>query len=286
MKTRAALLLIAPAGALFLLSFAAPLMLVGRLSFFSTDYARMEFIGLANFTNALRDVNFRTSFVNVFYFVAMIAPLGIGIPYWIALFLQRFNRKVQSMGRFICYVPSLTSGLVMALLWQWLLARNGLLNGFLEYAGLQAIPWLGQPWPARISVAMVALSGGSGTFVILFSAAILAIPQELREAAIIDGATERQYRRWVIRPILMPTVLLALLLTIVGTMQAWETIYVLFNTGGPKGSTATPVYEIFMTAFMYGRAGYAAAKGLILLVVIAAIVLVKQRLEGWMGMNG
>ena len=285
MKTRAALLLIAPAGALFLLSFAAPLMLVGRLSFFSTDYARTEFIGLANFANALRDTAFRTSFVNVFYFVAMIAPLGIGIPYWIALFLQRFNRKVQSMGRFICYVPSLTSGLVMALLWQWLLARNGLLNGFLEHAGLQAIPWLGQPWPARISVAMVALSGGSGTFVILFSAAILAIPQELREAAIIDGATERQYRRWVIRPILMPTVLLALLLTIVGTMQAWETIYVLFNTGGPKGSTATPVYEIFMTAFMYGRAGYAAAKGLILLVVIAVIVLVKQRLEGWMGMN-
>jgi len=285
MKTRAALLLIAPAGALFLLSFAAPLVLVGRLSFYSTDYARMKFIGLANFANALRDVNFRTSFANVFYFVAMIAPPGILIPYWIALFLQRFNRKVQAAGRFICYVPSLTSGLVMALLWQWLLARNGLINGFLEQAGLPVIPWLGQPWPARVAVAMVALSGGSGTFVILFSAAILAIPAELREAAIIDGATERQYRRWVIRPILMPTVLLALLLTIVGTMQSWETMYVLFNTGGPKGSTATPVYEIFMTAFMYGRAGYAAAKGLILLVVIAMIVLVKQRLEGWIGVN-
>ena len=283
MKTRAALLLIAPAGICFLLSFAVPLILVGRLSFFSTDYMRTEFVGLANFANALRDPYFLKSFVNVGVFVAFIAPLGILIPYQIALFLQRFGRRAQAAGRFICYVPSLTSGLVMGLLWQWLLMRDGLINGFLAHAGLPVVPWLGQPWPARVSVALVALSGGPGTFVILFSAAILAIPRELREAALIDGATERQYRRYVIRPLLMPTVLLALLLTIVGTMQSWETIFVLFSTGGPKGSTATPVYEIFMTAFHYGRAGYAAAKGLILLVVVAAIVVVKQRLEAWMG---
>ena len=285
MKTRAALLLIAPAGIFFLLSFAVPLIMVGRLSLFSTDYMRMEFVGLANFANALRDQYFLKSFVNVGVFVLFIAPLGLLIAYQIALFLQRFGRRTQAAGRFICFVPSLTSGLVMGLLWQWLLMREGLINGFLSHAGLPIVPWLGQPWPARVSVALVALSAGPGTFVILFSAAILAIPQELREAAIIDGATERQYRRWVIRPLLMPTVLLALLLTIVGTMQTWESIYVLFDTGGPKGSTATPVYEIFMTAFMYGRAGYAAAKGLILLVVVAAIVLVKQRLEAWMGFN-
>lgn len=285
MKTRAALLLIAPATIFYLLSFAVPLVMVGRLSLYTTDYMRMDFVGLANFTNAVHDPYFLRSFVNVGIFVAFIAPLGILIPYWIALFLQRFNRKVQGAGRFICYVPSLTSGLVMALLWRWLLMRTGLINQFLEYAGLAAIPWLGQPWPARVAVAMVALSSGPGTFVILFSAAILAIPQELREAARIDGATERQYRRWVIRPLLMPMMLLALLLTIVGTIQSWESIYVLFNTGGPKGSTATPVYEIFMTAFMYGRSGYAAAKGLLLLVVIAMIVLVKQRLEGWIGVN-
>ena len=277
--------MIAPAGIFFLLSFAVPLIMVGRLSLFSTDYMRMEFVGLANFANALRDQYFLKSFVNVGVFVLFIAPLGLLIAYQIALFLQRFGRRTQAAGRFICFVPSLTSGLVMGLLWQWLLMREGLINGFLSHAGLPIVPWLGQPWPARVSVALVALSAGPGTFVILFSAAILAIPQELREAAIIDGATERQYRRWVIRPLLMPTVLLALLLTIVGTMQTWESIYVLFDTGGPKGSTATPVYEIFMTAFMYGRAGYAAAKGLILLVVVAAIVLVKQRLEAWMGFN-
>ena len=257
--------------------------MVGRLSLYSTDYMRSTFVGLRNFTGALRDEHFLRSFANVFWFVLFIGPLGIGIPYWVALFLQRFSRRAQAAGRFICYVPSLSSGLVMALLWRWFLRRDGLINAFLTYAGLEAVGWLGQPWPARVAVAMAALSAGPGMFVILFSAAILAIPKELREAATIDGATERQYRRWVLRPLLMPTVLLAVLLMIVGTMQSWETIYVLFPAGGPRGSTATPVYEIFMTAFQYGRAGAAAAKGILLIGVIALIVAVKQRVERWTG---
>jgi multiple sugar transport system permease protein len=283
MKLRAALLLILPAGAFFLLSFAIPMVLVGRLAFFATDYLKYEYVGVRNFLEAVRDPYFLRSFANVGWFVLMIAPAGILLPYLVAMFLQGFSRRLQSVGRFACYVPSLTSGLVMGLLWQWLLMRNGLINQFLTAWGLSAIPWTGQPWPARVAVAMAALSAGPGTFVILFSAAMMAIPRELHEAAIIDGATERQYQRYVVRPLLMPTVLLALMLTIVGTMQSWESIYVLFASGGPRGAAATPVYEIFLTAFQYGRAGYAAAKGLLLLVVIAAIVVVKQRIERWVG---
>jgi ABC-type sugar transport system permease subunit len=279
MKTRAALLLAAPAIVLFLLSFAAPLVLVGRLSFFATDYITSEFIGLANFANAFHDPYFLKSFVNVFWFVLLIAPASILSSYRIAGFLHGFGRKMQAAGRFVCYVPSLTSGLIMTLLWAWLLLRNGLINQFFAVLGIPAVPWLAIPWSARLSVAMVALSSGSGMFVILFSAAMHTIPAELHDAALIDGATERQYRRLIVRPILMPTILLALLLTIVGTMQAWETIYVLTGQGGPRGSTATPVYNIFQTAFQFGRSGYAAAKGIILMAVIAGIVAMKQRLE-------
>ena len=279
MKTKAALLLIAPAGVFFLLSFAVPLVMVGRMSLFTLDAGREVFVGLNNYVRAFRDPYFLKSFINVFWFVLLIAPFGIGIPYWIALFLQRFSRKVQGMGRFICYIPSLTSGLIMALLWRWLLMRGGLINDILTYIGLPAVAWMGQPWPARVAVAMVALSSGSGMFVILFTAVIFSIPRELREAAIIDGATEGQYRRLVLRPLLMPTVLLALLLTIVGTIQSWESIYVLFSTGGPKGTVATPVYNIFMTAFMYSRPNLAAAKGMVALMVIALVVVTQRRIE-------
>ena len=283
MKPLAVLLLIAPAACVFVLSFAVPLVLVGKLSFYTLDAGRSVFVGFANYAKALADPMFMKSFVNAFWFVLLISPLGIGIPYWIAIFLQRFTSRAQSIGRFIIYVPSLTSGLIVTLLWRWLLMRNGLINDILAHIGVSSIGWLGEQWPARIAVAMVALSGGGGVFVILFSAVILAIPKELKEAAVIDGATERQYRRMVLGPLLRPTVLLALLLTMVGTMQIWDTIYVLFQTGGPRGAAATPVYDIFLTAFMYGRANSAAAKGVMLLIVIAALVVVKRRIEAWAG---
>jgi ABC-type sugar transport system permease subunit len=217
--------------------------------------------------------------VNVFWFVLMIAPISIVSSYWVASFLTGFGKKMQAAGRFICYVPSLTSGLVMSMLWSWLLLREGLINQFLAAVGIAAVPWLAIPWSARVSMAMVTLSSGAGVFVILFSAAMLTIPQELHDAALIDGVSERQYRRYIVRPILMPTILLALLLTIVGTMQMWESIYVLTGEGGPLGSTATPAYNIFQTAFMFGQSGFAAAKGILLTLVIAAIVVAKRKLE-------
>jgi ABC-type sugar transport system permease subunit len=215
--------------------------------------------------------------------VLPIAPASIVISYGIASFLTRFGKSLQSAGRFITYVPSLTAGLVMTLLWAWLLLRDGLINQFLAVAHIPAVPWLATPWTARLSIVLVSLSSGPGPFVILFSAAIKAIPAELHDAAIIDGASERQYKRHIVRPILMPTILLMLLLVIVGTMQVWETIYVLTGQGGPQGSTSTPVYDIFLTAFRFGRQGYAAAKGIVLMVIIAVIIVMKQRIERWAG---
>jgi ABC-type sugar transport system permease subunit len=97
----------------------------------------------------------------------------------------------------------------------------------------------------------------------------------------IDGASPRQYRRYVIRPYLLRTVLLLALLDIVGVMQIWEISYVLFKRGGPEGAVASPVYEIFLTAFFYGQQGYAAAKGIVLAIVIAAMIVGKQRIEAW-----
>jgi len=279
MKPRAALLLIAPACVVFLFSFAAPLLMVGRMSFYNVRDGHEVFVGLANYVKAVADPYFRKSFANVFWLVLFIAPFGIGIPYKISLFLQRFDRRTQSAGRFIAYVPSFTAGLIMGLLWRWLLARGGMINQIFDYIGLPAVAWFGQPWPARIAVAMVSLSGGCGGFVILFSAVILSIPKELKEAAIIDGATERQYRSMVLRPLLMPTILLALLLSITGLMLMWEVVYVLFPTGGPLGAATTPVYEVFTTAFMYSRSNLAAAKGILLLLVVAIVITIQKQIE-------
>jgi multiple sugar transport system permease protein len=281
MKSRVALLMLAPALGFYLLTFAAPIIVVGRLSFFQSNYVIETFVGLRNYHDAVRDLFYLRSFVNAFAFVALIVPALIVVSYTTASVLTGFSERIQSVGRFMLYVPGLSSGLIMTLVWRWLLQKQGLINGALVTLGLPGVPWMTEAWWSRVSIALISLVAGIGGTVILFSASMHSIPGELRDAAVMDGANDREYRRHIVRPLMTPTILLVLLLNIVGIMQMWETMYVLFQSGGPEGAATSPVYEIFMTAFLFGKQGYAAAKGVLLMVVIAAILAVKQRVEKW-----
>ena len=279
MKLRAALLMLTPVLLLYLYSFAIPLVLVGRLSFFNSDYVVQQWIGLQNYAQAMHDKYFLKTFANSFWFVLMVVPLKMLLCYKIAVFLISFSKRVQAVGRFVLYIPSLTSGLIMTLIWGWFLLRKGLINSFLALAGIPAVPWLATPWTARTAISMIVIIGGVGFYVIVLSASMLGIPKELHDVALTDGATERQYKRHILLPLMVPTITLCLLLMIVGIMTMWETIYVLTGTGGPQGSTSTPVYDVFQTAFRFGHQSYAAAKGIILMFVIAGILSVKTIIE-------
>ena len=281
MKTWAALLMLLPAIGLFLLTFAVPMVMVGRLSLFDTDYVIEKFVGFRNFVELIKDERFLRTFANVLIFLVILIPYSVLLCYGTASMLSRFGKRSQSAGRFVSYLPSLTAGLIMALLWRWLLARGGLVNQYLVSLGFAAVGWFSQPWTARMSMLLVSMSSGPGALVILSSAAISSVPKELHDQAVIDGASESQYRKMIVRPMMWPMIMLIVLLVIVGTMQVWETVYVLTGDGGPKGSTATPVYDLFRTAFIFNRPGYAAAKGLVLLFVIGMLVWVKQRVEKW-----
>jgi len=280
-KTWAALLMLLPAIALFTLTFAAPMVMVGRLAFLESDYLIEKFVGLRNFTELLRDTRFLKTFLNVFIYLVPLIPYTVLVCYGTASMLSRFSPKVQQVGRFVSYLPSLTAGLIIALLWRWLLARDGLANQYLVSLGLIAVPWFTQPWTARLSMLLVSFTAGPGALLILSSISIASIPHELHDAAIVDGATESQYRSQIVRPMMIPMIMLIVLLCIVGTIQVWETVYVLTGDGGPKGATSTPVYDLFRTAFIFNRPGYAAAKGIILLLVIGVLVWAKQRIEKW-----
>jgi ABC-type sugar transport system permease subunit len=272
-----------PATALFIISFAWPMVLVGRLSLFKSDYVTSQFVALQNYSTAFTDRYFIKSFVNSFWFLLMTCPLLLVASYKITSLLSDFNEKVQSAGRFILYIPALASGLIMGLLWEWLLLRNGLINSVLSLIGIGGVPWLSEAWPARISISLISAIAWLGGNVILFSSSMHSIPKELKDASIVDGASRGQYKRYIVLPLMIPTLTLALLLSITGVMTIWETIYVLTEGGGPEGSTATPVYEIFMTAFRFGKHGLAAAKGVILMIVVGVILLIKQRIEKWVG---
>jgi multiple sugar transport system permease protein len=271
--------MLVPAMAFFVLSFAVPLVIVLRLSLLESDYVITTFVGLQNYSKAVVDPYFLKAFGNGMVFVVLIAPALLVVSYSIASFLSDFRERTQSIARFVLFIPGLASGVIITLLWRWLLQKAGLLNTALAAVGLPIVGWLTEAWPARIAVAMVSLTSGIGGTVILFAASMHSIPTELREAALVDGAGSRSYKRFIVRPIMASTIALCLLLNIVGILQTWEVIYVLTGEGGPQWSTATPVYDIFMTAFRFNKQGYAAAKGVILMLVIAGILAVKQRAE-------
>lgn len=275
MKPRAALFLLAPATAMFIFTFVVPIFMAGRLSFVGPE----GFVGFANYADALRDRYFQRSFLNSFIMVIMAGIPQVVVAYLAASFFQRFGRRTQAAARFAVYVPGLAAGVVMGLLYEWILQRDGLLNGMLAMVGIGSIPWLTDIWPARASLAFIVMTGGIGGLTIMFSASMAQIPRELHDAARIDGASDRQYRAMIVRPLMTPTILLMLMLAIVGMMQIWETIYILWNEGGPEGGIASPVYEVFLTAFQFGKRSLSTAKGFILTLVIGAILVVKSRVE-------
>ena len=277
--TRASL--ITPAVLLWGLTFAAPLVIAVRLSLFDADYLTSVFVGLGNYTKMIGDKYFVKSFMNSFWLVLFIVPPQIFIAYNVAAHISDFSDRTQAALRFVFYVPGLAAGVIMALIWRWFLALDGLINQLFAMVGIGPVRWLIDAWPARAGVSLIQVVQTVGGNILILSATLCGLPSELRDAAMIDGANARAYRRYIMRPYLMRTLLMITLLDIVSVMQIWEVSYVLFRFGGPEGAVASPVYETFRTAFIYGEKGYAAAKGLMLAIVIASIIAAKQRIEAW-----
>jgi len=281
MKLRAAIIMLIPALLFYTFSFVGPIGMVVRLSLLKTDYINTEFVGIQNFVAAVTDPYFQKSFVNAFIFVLFILPPTVIIATLISLLLMDFHPRFQSVARFMVYIPSLTSGYIIALLWKWILQRDGLINYGLSLFGIEEIPWLFLPWASRVAISLIDIVSSIGGNVILLSAAVAAIPIDLQDAAQIDGCTNVQYKRHVVLPLLMPMILLITLLMIVGIMKIWSTLYILTPDGGPEGATASPVYELFLTAFRNSKHGLGAAKGIILLFVIGGIIFFQHRVQKW-----
>ena len=281
MRNRAVLgVMVAPAIVFFIFTFLAPFIVTGRLSLYDSDYMTKEFVGLRNFGMAFKDYYFQKSFFNAFVIMVFTVPLQVYSAYRFALVLATFPDRTQAGFRLALYLPSLAAGVVMALLWRWMLQRDGLINQITAVLfDMKPVLWMDYVWPARVAMAMIALSGSVGALTLYLAAALCRIPAELHDAALVDGASTRQYRRYILRPLIRPMILLIVMLTTIGAMQVWETIFVLWKGGGPEGGVASPVYEIFRTAFELGQQGYAAAKGLIFLMLVVGLLAIKQRIE-------
>jgi multiple sugar transport system permease protein len=233
----------------------------------------VDFVGLENFVKVLGDAGFQRSILNTALFVVLCVPLSIALGLTLALLLNRGIRRLRTFFRAAAYLPVITNIVAAAVIWQYAFAPLGPVNAALENVDVTGPNWLGDPASAVATVVMLGVWRNVGTCMVLFLAGLQSIPEEVYEAAAVDGASAPR-RMWSITlPLLRPTTLLVTVLMTVSFLSIFEEPYLL-TAGGPLGSTrsiALWVYE----QFGFGNTA-ASMAGSFLLIAFVSVVAVAQ----------
>jgi multiple sugar transport system permease protein len=237
------------------------------------------YVGLENYRDILDDEHFQRAIINTFYFTGASVPAGMLLGLLIALLLNEPIRG-RTFFRAAFFLPVVTPFVVVAILWKWLYNGDfGLFNYYLGKIGLinEPLRWLADPDLAMPSVIIMSVWSGIGFSMVIYLAGLQSIPEELYEAAKVDGAGALR-RFWHITvPMLTPTSLFLLVIGIIGSLQVFTQIFVM-TQGGPVERTTTMVYFIYLSAFKFFEFGYASALAYFLFALVFVLTLFQLRL--------
>jgi multiple sugar transport system permease protein len=219
---------------------------------------------------------FRRALLNTAYFVLLGIPLTMAVALLLAVALNTGINRFRTVFRVGFYTPVVTSVVAVAVVWRFILQPDGLLNRVLAGAGITGPDWLHSTTWAMPSLIVMAAWRNMGTLMVIFLAGLQAIPAELGEAAIADGASGWQRFRRVTLPLLRPTLLLGAVLISVGYLQFFEEPFVM-TRGGPLDATLSATYFTY-NQFGFGRYGVAAAASYVVFLAIAAVSILQFRL--------
>jgi len=239
-----------------------------------------KYVGFANYQRAFTDHQFWVSFLFTLKYTAIITPILMIGGYLLAL-LTAPNTRLRRATRTVVFTPVVIGLGVSSLLWYWLFSTDfGLVNKALLDLGVidKPVLWLGvdadtSDWAIIASVVWKVLGFG----MILFVGAIQAIPTEINEASLVDGASYRQRVTRVILPLTLRTVLLVTLISVIGSLLAFDQFYIM-TAGQPQNETATSVFYVYLNSFPYLKLGYGAALSLILAMIVLACTVVQMLL--------
>ena len=278
-------LFLLPALLLFVTFSVYPFFLLTYTSLFEWDgigrLTMTQFVGFSNYWDVIaRDHVFWRSFLQAGY----ITGLALTLQNALALILaMAVNRKLAGGGayRTIFFLPPILSEIVVGLIWFWIYDGNfGILNELLTRLGLGAWarPWLADPATALTAVAIIHMWKGFGWGFVIFLAGLQTIPEELYEAARVDGANAWLRFRHITLPLLMPVCVTVSILTILGTMQIFALI-VATTGGGPGYHTEVPITRIFHSMLGSSQFGYACAQGIVFGLILLVFSLVQMRFQ-------
>jgi multiple sugar transport system permease protein len=243
-----------------------------------TPPAAPSWVGLDNLAALATDPRFLRSVVNtLIYTLGTVLP-GLAIGLGLALLFDGLGRA-GALARTIVFLPAVLAGVATALLWGWILnPRVGLLDALLGIVGIDGPSWLRDPAWAMPAVILVGL-WSVGINVIVYAAALGAVPRAILEAAMLDGAGRGARFRHVTWPALTPITFYLLIVGVVGAFGAFTSLYVLTG-GGPQDATLTTAIYTYETAFAAGRLGFAAAMTVVAIVVVLFLTAVQVRVGG------
>lgn len=267
-----------------------PIVTSFRLSFSNYDIIQApSYIGLRNYISIFRSQELVDVLGRTAHYVAGNVIIGTILSLSVAVLL---NQKLIGMSWFraIFYMPSVTSGVAVAMLWQWIFQpRYGLLNNLLRLVGISGPAWLQDPRWAMSAVIMVSVWTGIGRSMIIYLAALQGVPRSYYEAADLDGAGVWTRFRYITFPMITPVVLLNLVMGVISSFQgAFTYTYILTNgAGGPLKATYVFSLHLYKLAFEYFRMGYASAWAWILFAIILILTLVQMKLSSsWVYYEG
>jgi multiple sugar transport system permease protein len=259
----------------FLLFTAGPMLASLILSFCKYDLHTLKWVGTKNYEVLFtQDPLFWKSLGNTAIYVLFSVPIGLAGSLLIALLL---NQKVRGMPFFrtAFYLPSLVPAVASSLVWMWVFhPDSGILNYTLSLIGIKGPAWLLDPDTALASLIIMSLWGIGGGRMIIFLAGLQGIPDDLYEAASLDGAKGWAVFRHVTLPMLSPTIFFNLILGIIGSFQVFTSAFVMTG-GGPNNATMMYVLYLYNNAFRYFKLGKASAMAWVLFAILLVFTVIQ-----------
>jgi len=281
----AAYFFIAPALLAIIIFFFIPVIAAFFISFTDFDiyalgnFNTVRFVGLKNYLRLFEDPLFWLSLKNTSYYVLLATPLSIAVSLGAALLLNSKLLKYKSIFRLSYFMPYVTTLVAVAIVWRFIYhPKFGIFNYFLGLVGINPIDWLGDPNWAMPAIVIMSVWKSFGYSMIIFIAGLQNIPEDLYEAASLEGANEWQKFKSITLPLLAPTTLFISIITIVGYFQLFAEPYIM-TQGGPLNSTLSIVQYMYQEGFRWWNMGYSASIAFVLFFIILIITMIQFKVQ-------